>query len=67
MFNIALRTNRMYILNGNYVISKSTTSEIFENVRIDYIIDENKEIIKSVGNFSKPIRVQVSFSILKRI
>ncbi len=49
----------MFILNGNYVISKTTTSEVFEGIRIDYIIDETKEIIKSPGNFSQPIRVQV--------
>jgi len=58
---LALRTNRenVYILNGHYVISKSTLSTKFEGVRIDYIVDDSKEIIKSVGNFSQPLQVQV--------
>jgi len=55
-----LRTSKVFILNGNYVISKTTTSEIFEGIRIDYIIDDTNEIIKSVGNFSQAIRVQVT-------
>jgi hypothetical protein len=54
-----LRTSKVFILNGNYVISKTTTSEIFEGIRIDYIIDDTNEIIKSSGNFSQTIRVQV--------
>jgi hypothetical protein len=54
-----LRTSKVFILNGNYVISKTTTSEIFEGIRIDYIIDDTNEIIKSAGNFSQTIRVQV--------
>ena len=60
-FKLALRTNKVFILNGNYVISKTTTSEVFEGIRIDYIIDNTIEIIKSAGNFSQPIRVQVKF------
>ena len=55
-----MRTSKVFILNGNYVISKTTTSEIFEGIRIDYIIDDTNEIIKSVGNFSQAIRVQVT-------
>lgn len=54
-----MRTSKVFILNGNYVISKTTTSEIFESIRIDYIIDDTNEIIKSAGNFSQTIRVQV--------
>ena len=57
---LALRTNResVYILNGHYVISKSTLSTKFEGIRIDYIVDDLKEIIKSIGNFSQPLQVQ---------
>ena len=58
-----MRTSKVFILNGNYVISKTTTSEIFEGIRIDYIIDDTNEIIKSAGNFSQTIRVQVRFFI----
>ena len=57
----ALRTSRAFILNGHYVISKTTISTKFEGIRIDYIVDDSKEIIKSTGNFSQSIRVQVNF------
>ena len=62
---LALKTNRddsTYILNGHYVISKSTLSTKFEGIRIDYIVDDSKEIIKSPGNFSQSLQVQVKIS-----
>jgi hypothetical protein len=49
-----------YLLNGYYVISKASTNFEFEGVRIDYIVNDTDEIIKSPGNFSQKLLIQVS-------
>ena len=65
-FKIAIRTNRAYLLNGHYIISKMTTSVEFEGVRLHYTLvnptkthTDDFEIIKSLGQFSQNIFVQV--------
>jgi hypothetical protein len=57
---LAIKTSKRSILNGHYVISKtSTTINLGDGIRIDYIVNDTDEIIKSIGNFSEKISIQV--------
>ena len=58
---LAIRIKTKYALNGDYVISKTSISfKLENNVRMDYIVNDTDEIIKSVGNSSQPFLVQVN-------
>ena len=55
---LAIRTRKNFILNGYYVISKTSLSIKLDNIRIDYIVNDTDEIIKSPGNISQSFLVQ---------
>ena len=58
---LAIRTKKQFILNGYYVISKTSKSVTLDNIRIDYIVNDTDEIIKSAGNISQSFLVQVAY------
>lgn len=56
---LVIRSASSFLLNGHYVISKTSTSIKFEGKFIDYIVNDTDEIIKSPGNFSQQLEIQV--------
>lgn len=57
---LVIRSATSFLLNGHYVISKTSTSIKFDGKIIDYIVNDTDEIIKSPGNFSQQLEIQVS-------
>lgn len=62
--NLALRSETTSLLNGYYIISKTSTSINFEGKIIDYIVNDTDEIIKTRGNFSQQLIVEVCLNFL---
>jgi hypothetical protein len=56
---LALRSSNSFLLNGHYVISKTSTIIKFDGKIIDYIVNDTDEIIKSPGNFTQHLEIQV--------
>jgi len=54
-----VKSDRKYILNGNFVITKTDTTIDFDGKHIEYIVNDTCETIKSRGNFTQGIQVQV--------
>ncbi|RNA19970.1 A disintegrin and metallo ase with thrombospondin motifs 20, partial [Brachionus plicatilis] len=54
---LSIRSHNKALLNGHYVISKTSTTIDFEGKLIDYIVNETVEIIQSRGNFTQDLIV----------
>lgn len=57
---LVIRSASSFLLNGHYVISKTSTSIKFDGKIIDYIVNDTDEIIKSPGNLTQQLEIQVN-------